>query len=337
MARKDLHKGFYRPIEILPTRGRAILNAVKALALLSYALTGRKLGLWRVVRFLNRFFRIWAECPVLGPDNKPLLIDLRGKGFGLVTQGFGVTEIIPLMNCLHDGAVILDIGANVGVWARLFADRVPKGTVYAFEPSPWTFRLLRMNCSTHRNIVCLQLALSGDSGEVGFDDDAVPVSRHIAKSGRITVRSSTLDDWVRDARPTRLDFVKLDIEGFEEELLSKAMTTLQNFKPAVLFEFMPHLTEQRSRFKGRMIFATLRGLGYRLYRLDKSGVLYEDFVVPADWTNDYLAVHAESDFGTHLPLVAGVATGDETTGGTVALGSGERSVGWQLLLLTSVI
>ena len=289
------------PIEILPTRGRVVLNAFKGAMLYSQRRFGRGLGLWRAIDIGSKIWTNWALCPVLGPDGKPLFIDLRAGGFGITTQGYGVGEIIPLLDYFANDAIVLDIGSNIGVWSRLFAARVPLGKVYAFEPSPSTFKLLAKNCCQFPNIECIPRALGGDNGTVAFREDAPAGMRHLVSNSTsdgsdTMVPVSRLDDWVREAGLTRIDFIKIDVEGLEEELLGGARDTIQRFDPTILFEFLPWMAEERSKFRGRVLFAELRKLGYRSFRVDKFGSLFEDFMTPEDWTNDYLAVSATSRF-----------------------------------------
>jgi FkbM family methyltransferase len=282
-------------IQILPTPGRAFLSVARKAAQLARARLGSELGVWRLVSLSSRVFTNWQECPVVGPDRKPMHVDARGTGFGLLTQGYSVQHIVPLLQHIDDSSIVLDIGANIGVMTRLFAARVPNGRVYAFEPSPSTFKLLSKNCAQLTNIACIQSAIGAESGTVGFDEHKASALRHIVPSqsddkATIKVRVSTLDEWVRATGLQRVDFVKIDIEGFEEELLEGAHATLTRFSPFLLFEYLPAFALARSRFKGRMLFRMLKKLGYEVYRLDAQGCRHEDFITPEDWTNDYFAV-----------------------------------------------
>jgi FkbM family methyltransferase len=228
-------------------------------------------------------------------------MDLRGMGFGVITQGYLLGEIVPLLEYFPKDAVVLDIGSNIGVWSRMFAQRVPDGKVFAFEPSPSTFQLLVKNCSEYPNIVCVPSALGAESGTIGFCEDMEPALRYVVSKpngakATTSVPVSRLDDWVSAAGLTRIDFIKIDVEGAEEELIDGAIATLERLQPTILFEFIPWVAQERSKFKGRMIFATLGKLGYRLLRIDRDGFLYENFMNPEEWTNDYLAVPPSSRF-----------------------------------------
>lgn len=284
---------FSSSVDILPTPGRTLLNFAAAVTDLAQQKLGFGLRLWRLVDLSTRGFENWTECPVVGPDGKPLYLDLRDGGFGVLTQGFGAVHFEPLMQRLARDAVVLDVGANIGVMARLFAQRVPEGKVYAFEPSPETFRLLTKNCAAYPNIVCVRQAIGATTGEAAFDEGVMPTLRHLVpahEQGGTTVPVTRLDDWVTQAKLTRLDFIKIDIEGFEEELFDGAEQSLAKFLPVILVEYLPEVAAARSRYKGRVLFRRLREQGYRVYRLDSQGRMHEDFVNPEDWTNDYVAV-----------------------------------------------
>ena len=285
-----MHTRFYEPITIKPTKGRILLAFAKAVTVL----TGRGFGIWRMVNFGSRFFRSWENCPVVGPDGKEFWLDLRRDGFGLVISGWCVSEIEPTLHRLNPDAVILDIGANIGIWARLFSAHVPSGRVYAFEPSPTTFRRLERNCSVASNISCICAAVGEKTGQIGFSpDECDPVLRHIEPEIATTdslVRVWNLGDWVAAEKISRIDLIKIDVEGFEEEIIVPSINVICRFRPFVVFEFIEMFASSRSRFKGKRLFEIFREVGYSVYRLDKSGVPHQDFNVGKDWTNDYVAI-----------------------------------------------
>jgi FkbM family methyltransferase len=301
----------HESVQILPTRGRLLLNAVKAATQFSRRRWGKGLGLWRLIDLSSPLFPNWAECPVVGPDAKPMFLDLRSRNFGIVTQGFDTSHVAPLMAYLDPAAVVLDIGANVGIWTRLFAERANRGQVYAFEPSPDTFHLLVKNCVQHANVECIRTAIGAESGTLSFNENTTTSGlRHLVPGmaaeafGVIPVTVSSLDDWVRKTNLERIDLVKIDVEGFEEELLNGARETLTRFQPAIVFEYIATFALARSKYQGRKLFRMLKQLSYRVYRLDRHGHMHEDFVIPEEWTNDYLAVPANSVFQSAVEKLA---------------------------------
>lgn len=280
---------FYSPVEILPGPGVPILNVLQKVVVK----TGRGLGLWRLVKLGTSVVPSWRYLRVIGPDGEPFHLDLRHDGFSLVTSGFMTANVSTVLSRLPVDSIILDVGANIGVWTRLFAARARLGTVYAFEPSPANAALLRLNAARHPNIRVYEVAFGDCTGTVYLAEQKQASLRHITEAkekGSVQVQSETLDDWVSASGITRLDFMKLDVEGFEEHVLLHGENTLLKFAPVVCFEYIPQLAAARSLYKGKRLFNFLTTRGYRVWRLDKTGALFSDINSAEDWTNDYLAL-----------------------------------------------
>jgi FkbM family methyltransferase len=256
---------------------------------------GSGLGAAKVVHVLSHFFPAWRECPVVGPDGLELRIDIRNGTFGTVVTGYGIGEINPVAHFLDKSCVALDVGANVGYWARLFA--LKAGKVFAFEPSPYLAGLLTYNCSQVPNITFEKLAVGDYVGETYFATKIASSVGYLASASDIDackVLVTTLDDWCGKNKLQRIDLVKVDVEGFEEEVLVGAATTVDTFKPVLVLEFIDHLAATRSKHKGGRFFQILAEYGYEVFRIDKSGLAHADLRGDADWTNDYLALHPAS-------------------------------------------
>ena len=280
---------FYTPLTLLPTRGRWLLRLAQHAALSA----GRGMGLWRLIGLGARIFRNWSDCPVIGPDGKPFWIDLRKGGFAYVTTGWCTAEIEPFTSTLPSDAIVLDIGANIGVWTRLLSAQCTAGHVYAFEPSPTTFRRLKRNCAIRHNVTCVHCALGVKNGMALFSGEEVdPKLRSIqnaAGGSTVEVATRRLDDWAREKGITRIDFVKIDVEGFEEDVLMPSLELLERFRPTLCFEFIPEFASTRSSYGGTNLIPALSRIGYQISRLDKKGEAFADFRANEDWTNDYLA------------------------------------------------
>jgi FkbM family methyltransferase len=142
---------------------------------------------------------------------------------------------------IHEGMVCLDIGANIGYFTLLLGALVgPRGTVIAYEPDPSNYQLLLRNV-LHNNydkrVVCEQLALSNYSGTANFFRSAISSGMHTCSSLMqeqfptyenpevITVPCMTLDDYFPLAE--HITFIKLDVEGFELQVLEGATDFLE--------------------------------------------------------------------------------------------------------------
>jgi FkbM family methyltransferase len=272
-------------IKILPSQLALVLAVAARL---------RLPGTARAVRILSRLIPAWRKVPVVGPDGNSFFINLSEGDFSWLLGGWRNEAVAAACRGIPKDGVALDIGANIGVITRSLAALVPYGAVHAFEPSPVTFMRLSDNCSSLRNTACHCFALGETNGSVAFSDEATSNGlRHIVnpiESGNILVHCERLDDWFHATGLMRLDFIKIDVEGFEEEILLPASALLSRFRPVILFEFSPSFSALRSRYKGEKMFPFLRSLGYVIHRFDDFGMIHplEDNDYP-NLSNDYLA------------------------------------------------
>lgn len=153
------------------------------------------------------------------------------------------------MDSARAGGLILDVGANIGVFtvacARAAGDR---GHVIALEPGPRTFEKLTQTC-THlglTNVTTLEVAAGRAQGRVGFVSyrSGLDVQQHLADQRvhepgeRLQVESRRLDD-VCGRKVTSVTLVKVDIQGHELGALEGAERILANGRAKLIVEFYP--------------------------------------------------------------------------------------------------
>lgn len=129
---------------------------------------------------------------------------------------------------LGPGDVVVDVGAHVGVVAMSIARRFPGVVVYALEPMPTTFLLLKRNLGRNRvaNVIPLRLAVTGDGrplhlqmwpdntgGATGFLSHRSPVATSVDAD------AITLDDLFDELAIDRCGLLKIDCEGAEHDIL----------------------------------------------------------------------------------------------------------------------
>lgn len=136
------------------------------------SLTGRELGLAHATRWLARVLPQWQELPLEGPGGHPVFLDLRNKE-GYLSAGFRNTvgHMGPLLALARDGDVVLDVGANIGIWSRELLARRRPATLVAFEPELRNFQLLTRNLSPYPNASCERLAIGARDGTVRLSED----------------------------------------------------------------------------------------------------------------------------------------------------------------------
>ncbi len=139
--------------------------------------------------------------------------------------------------------VALDIGAHIGVYSILLSRLLTNGAVHAFEPTE-TVNMLRENLAAHAcaNVVVHEVALGARSGEI--EDSIYRIWG--AEPDRQSYHFSTVDDFVRAADLARLDFVKIDVDGFDLDVLEGAAGTFARYDPWVVVE-LNHALATRGR------------------------------------------------------------------------------------------
>jgi FkbM family methyltransferase len=150
-----------------------------------------------------------------------------------------------LDRCVSSRTTAIDVGANIGVTTALLATVVKEGAIYSFEPSPIAFPFLKETIRANRiaNAYPQNLALSDRLGTANFFDNPMSASAsHLATDGTLggnttAVEMTTLDEFAVRQRIERVDFVKIDVEGFEAEVLDGAKEIIRRDKPGVFIEF----------------------------------------------------------------------------------------------------
>jgi FkbM family methyltransferase len=211
-------------------------------------------------------------------------LDLReGIDFSIFLLGvFERSTVNVYRRLIRPGDVVLDIGANIGAHTLQFARLVGgAGRVYAFEPTAFAFtklaRNLELNPELRDRVIAAQVMLTArdDAPLVAEIYSSWPLEKaaglhhnHLGRAqSTIGCRAMTLDTALAAARVTRVDFVKLDVDGFECEVLQGAVRSLSTFKPTILMELAPHLLPERNRSIHELVLV-LAGAGFRLARLN---------------------------------------------------------------------
>ena len=138
-------------------------------------------------------------------------------------------EIEQILSMVNKDTVYLDIGANIGTHSISIAPYVQQ--VHAWEPDAQNFHLLEINTKPHRNITISHKAIS-DNKASGYTEFDFGKTKFIEHPGERTRRSKTLDGYNMD----KIDFVKLDTEGYEFRILQGMGYTLTNLQPDMLIE-----------------------------------------------------------------------------------------------------
>jgi len=162
-------------------------------------------------------------------------------------------QIQRLMNAIiSEGDTVIDIGANIGVHSILLSNLVGRGgKVLAFEPIPHLIKKLNTNLvlANSRNVAVYPFAVGDKNGQLeinAIDEDdfnsgssSLVVNENIKllETHKIKINSIILDDFLLEKNINKIDFVKIDIEGFELNALKGMRSLIAKSKPTMIIEY----------------------------------------------------------------------------------------------------
>ena len=194
-----------------------------------------------------------------------------------------------LIKNLQRGDIFFDVGANCGfytVLARSFVGE--EGQIHAFEPGKLAFDLLKKNKADFKNVYINNIAIYNKKGYINFYLNRFSVGNTIkVRSGynlkdfkKTIVKTITLDDYCRE-RSIIPTFIKIDIEGSEDNMIMGAQKILEFNNPIIAIEMVKR-NIQFLQFH-RNAFRLLIRLGYKPYSINDYGDLtlfYSDNISP---------------------------------------------------------
>jgi len=237
---------------------------VRALPLVGGAVHSVSHRLWPTGR------RAWVEVEAGAARGLELLLDPRFDA--KLASGEVEPELqARLPGLVRRGAVVWDVGAHVGFFALALARLVgPEGLVVAFEADDVNVDALRAAVQRNRltNVEIRPVAVWSAPGTVEFErraDAAGATHGAVVDTGSgVSVPATSLD---AEAEGRRLpDFVKIDVEGAEEQVLSGARRLLVEHRPVVVCEV--HVSRRGHEELLPRVRALLEGAGYTVEELD---------------------------------------------------------------------
>lgn len=204
-----------------------------------------------------------------------------------IFTGFYDKETLSVIDrFVKEGDVCFDIGANVGPVSFAMAKKVgPAGKVYAFEPGSFLFKRLvdniKLNAS-YGNIIEAQKIAFSDKKEVRvWNED----KKNRGNAGFIIqgpnqqekIELTTLDNFIKDNPVSKINFIKIDVEGMEYEVIRGAIETIKKFKPVLYYEtgfFDKGFWSEVARGEKviYMIEKMLEEIGYSTYKVEQNQI-----------------------------------------------------------------
>jgi len=146
--------------------------------------------------------------------------------------------------------IIFDVGANIGTYATVVSKLCPTAKIYCFEPQRLIFQMLCGNFAINNleNCYAYPIALGDISEWINIDEPdynqqgsfgSFSIIKDVIKTRankQTPTQKLTLDDFVEIYKVRKVDFIKIDAEGMDIEVLKGAVKTLKSFNPSLLIE-----------------------------------------------------------------------------------------------------
>lgn len=176
--------------------------------------------------------------------------------------------LVELLKYLPEKPTILDIGANIGNHSVFFATIGNAKKVIAFEPIPETFRMLSNNIKINglNDVITAYNVGVGSSccdGEIDFmssDNIGGTSIKILTKKHKYALNIVSLDQFKLNLK--KIDFIKIDVEGFEIEVLKGMLNIIKKYKPIIFIESFPAYCHDYLPCHAEEVKQLLKDLGY---------------------------------------------------------------------------
>jgi FkbM family methyltransferase len=232
------------------------------------------LELLKIKKFALKLTKIYAKIhpnQIVKRNGINYSLDLNQLiDFGTFIGGWEPGTIEFLNRNLNKGDVAIEVGANVGAHTLIIAKLVGnEGHVYAFEPTKYAGDKLNKNIKLNpviKNITIKTELVTNDENEIpkteirsswSLDSRYEP-----EKNSELTHQNSTsIDQFISETGLTKLNLLKIDVDGYDYKVIQGAKATIQKFLPIIFCELCEYtLNEQGDSVE--KIFSTLSSMNY---------------------------------------------------------------------------
>jgi FkbM family methyltransferase len=238
-----------------------------------YSITYSILTKWIKKYYYNKLQSFNSAYHIKEIDNNLILIDTKDKGIAVdlfinkKREPFFRKEFCS--NVLKKGQTVIDIGANIGYYALTEARIVGvSGRVYAIEPVSKNIELLINNIKLNdlNNINTYQYAIGSYNGniDIGISEysNLCSVANKIGVLKYETVPIITLDKFITTNKLEQPDVIRMDVEGYETEIIKGAVNTLDRGVIVCMELHNAFLIEHKIEY--RAFIKLLKELGYKI-------------------------------------------------------------------------
>ena len=244
--------------------------------------------LFRVLKNASLFFlsRIPYVNEILYKVSKSYGLIYREHSYDMRTNGeYALIKAIAV-DAAFSSPVIFDVGANVGEWSKLVKKEIPSTELHCFEIHKGTVKSLRCNLEGLSNVYINEYGLSNKNSELEFLDYGENSGansfvtrnsfKHPVEPYKNKAKTLTGDTYVKKAEISNIDFLKIDVEGWEYYVL-------EGFKPMLLKKSISLIQFEYGYANGDVhtlmkdFFLLLQECGYKIAILKRKGCVFCDF------------------------------------------------------------
>lgn len=250
-------------------------------------ISGHRIGRFYPIRVINSFIISQLRSNFAEVQGHKMFLDSKDSLSLSIYESYEPLETQLVKREIKRGNVVLDLGANIGYYTLIFAKLVgEEGKVFAFEPDPTNFALLEKNIEMngYKNVILVQKAVSNKDGklklylsEYSMGDHAIFNLYEGCKF--IEIEAIRLDDYFKNYEG-KIDFIKIDTEGAEEQAIQSMLNLLKKNKTVkILTEFFP-IGLKGSDIDPAEYLNTLLKLDFKLYHINEQEKKIEPASIP---------------------------------------------------------
>ncbi|MBB6463580.1 FkbM family methyltransferase [Flammeovirga kamogawensis] len=211
---------------------------------------------------------------------------------------------------INKGDVCIDIGANLGYYSSILSDSVGAiGKVHAVEPIKPIFEVLKTSTKRRKNIIYHNFALGDKNDKIKIYNTSLAQSSFLKSGSNFIsekeIKSDTLnisfDAEIRNGHEVfsdlkKVDFIKCDVEGYEDVVLKNLRGIINKFKPILLVESYGETREK--------VYKILKELDYAIFFAENNKLIQDEEIKSQKTRNqDILFIH-KNQLDNYMQLIS---------------------------------
>ena len=238
-------------------------------------LSGHRIGNFYPIKVIHSFVISYLKSNFAEVQGHKMFLDSKDSLCLSINGVYEPFETELVKKEIKKGDVVLDLGANIGYYTLIFAKLVGKrGKVFAFEPDPTNFSLLKKNVEIngYKNVELVQKAVSNKTGKIKLylcEDNKGDHRIYNSHDGRqsIEIEAIRLDDYFKNYNGA-VDFIKMDIQGAEGGAIQGMFNLLKKNNVKIITEFWP-IGLKRFGIDSEECLKLLIEFGFKLYEVNE--------------------------------------------------------------------